>query len=213
MALFDAPPLRPQPRVVALVLAAGASTRFGSDKRQARLPDGRSLLEAVVQTHRQVLDEVWVLTRPGDAFAQGVCQALGARCVVCADAVLGQGHTLADGLRQLADGSPEVAGALVSLADMPWVRADTLQRLCERFAATGRVVLPRFGEALGQPRLLPRAVWPRLLGQEAAQGRPGLHGDKGAQGLLDWAAAEQVPVDDPGVLRDADTPEALLGPR
>lgn len=217
----------PSPRVVVLVLAAGASTRFGSDKRQALLPDGRSLLEAVVATQRQVFDEVWVLTRPGpsgepDAFAQAVCEAHGARCVTCADAALGQGHTLAAGLRMLlALPSAEaaavpVAGALVALADMPWVRADTLQRLRERFEATGRVVLPRCGEALGHPRLLPRAVWPALLGDAApapgsagTQGPAGLRGDRGAQALLDWSAAEQVRVDDTGVLRDADTPADL----
>jgi molybdenum cofactor cytidylyltransferase len=217
----------PSPRVVVLVLAAGASTRFGSDKRQALLPDGRSLLAAVVATQRQVFDEVWVLTRPGpsgepDAFAQAVCEAHGARCVTCADAALGQGHTLSAGLRMLlalpsaeADAVP-VAGALVALADMPWVRADTLQRLRERFEATGRVVLPRCGEALGHPRLLPRAVWPALLGDAVlapgsagAQGPAGLRGDRGAQALLDWSAAEQVRVDDTGVLRDADTPADL----
>jgi len=217
----------PAPRVVVLVLAAGASTRFGSDKRQALLPDGRSLLEAVVATHREVFDEVWVLTRPGpageaDAFAQAVCEAHGARCVSCADAALGQGHTLAAGLRMLlalpggAASVAPVAGALVALADMPWVRADTLQRLSERFEATGRVVVPRCGDALGHPRLLPRAVWPALLGDAVsgagsagAPGPTGLRGDRGAQALLDWSAAEQVAVDDTGVLRDADTPADL----
>ncbi|TDP86064.1 molybdenum cofactor cytidylyltransferase [Aquabacterium commune] len=223
----------PSPRVVVLVLAAGASTRFGSDKRQALLPDGRSLLDAVVATHREVFDEVWVLSRPTadgqtDAFAQSVCDAHGARCMPCPDAVLGQGHTLAAGLRLLqaeaglsalagAPGEP-VAAALVALADMPWVRADTLQRLRERFEATGRVVLPRCGEALGHPRLLPRAVWLALLGDAVpgagsapahAPGPVGLRGDRGAQALLDWAEAEQVVVDDLGVLRDADTPADL----
>jgi len=214
----------PRPRVVVLVLAAGASSRFGSDKRQARLPDGRTLLDTVVATHREVFDEVWVLSRPGpdgqpDAFAQAVCDAHGARSVPFADAALGQGHTLAAGLRLLqADvGAPapsrsptHVAAALVSLADMPWVRTDTLRQLRDRFEATGRIVVPRCGDALGHPRMLPRAVWPALLG-EATGGVPssGLRGDRGAQALLDWAAAEQVAVDDNGVLRDADTPGDL----
>lgn len=225
-------------RVVVLVLAAGASSRFGSDKRQARLPDGRTLLDTVVATHREVFDEVWVLSRPGpdggpDLFAQAVCDAHGARCVPCADAALGQGHTLAAGLRLLqaeagttaggaansvagsvagSEAAP-VAAALVSLADMPWVRADTLRRLRDRFEATGRIVLPRCGEALGHPRVLPRDVWPALLGDATGgAATPGLRGDRGAQALLDWATAEQVAVDDNGVLRDADTPGDLTPP-
>ena len=211
-------------RVIALVLAAGASSRFGSDKRQARLPDGRSLLEAVVATQREVFDEVWVLTRPGDAYAPAVVAASAAsaasavsaaasdgrvRCVVCDDAADGQGHTVATGLRLLMampdEGRP-VRGALIALADMPWVQADTLRALRARFNATDRVVLPRHGEALGHPRLLPRAVWGALLGE---QGGSGLKGDRGARVLIDWSAAEQVAVDDVGVLRDADTPADL----
>lgn len=198
-------------RLVVLVLAAGASTRFGSDKRQALLPDGRSLLTTVVATHCEVFDEVWVLARPGadgqaDAFTQAVCAGHGARCVVCADAALGQGHTLAAGLRLLqAEAGQAVAAALVALADMPWLRADTLRTLRARFDATGRVVVPRCGDALGHPRVLPRSVWPALLGDAT-----GLRGDRGAQALLDWSAAEQVVVDDLGVLHDADTPADVL---
>jgi molybdenum cofactor cytidylyltransferase len=197
------------PRVVALILAAGASTRFGSDKRQALLPDGQSVLEAVLFTHRQVLDEIWVLTRPGDAFGQRMSEAHGARQVACGEAMLGQGHTLATGLKMLTTlhantaNANNVDAALVSLADMPWVQAQTLQSLIKRFATTGRVVLPRHGKTLGHPRLLPRAVWPLLLGK---LGGEGLEGDRGAQSLLNWSAAEQVPVNDPGVLRDVDTP-------
>jgi molybdenum cofactor cytidylyltransferase len=208
-------------RVIALVLAAGASSRFGSDKRQARLPDGRSLLEAVVAIQREVFDEVWVLTRPGDAYAPAVVAASAApaasaaasdghvRCVVCDDAADGQGHTVAAGLRllmALPDEGRPVRGALIALADMPWVQADTLRALRARFDATDRVVLPRHGEALGHPRLLPRAVWAALLGE---QGGSGLQGDRGARVLIDWSAAEQVAVDDVGVLRDADTPADL----
>ncbi len=71
--------------------------------------------------------------------------------------------------------------------------------------ATGRVVVPRCDDALGHPRVLPRTVWPALLGDAT-----GLRGDRGAQALLDWSSAEQVVVDDLGVLRDADTPEDVL---
>ncbi len=206
-----------------LILAAGMATRFGSDKRQASLPDGRSLLEAVVATHRKVFDDVWVLTRPSshghDAFAQAVSEAHGAHCMACDDAALGQGHTLAQGLKALtalmalpghgADARP-VDAALVSLADMPWVQADTLRRLLDRFASTGKVVVPRCGEAIGHPRLLPRSVWPHLLGKHSEHTGKGLHGDHGARHLLDWHTAEQVSVDDTGVLRDIDTPDDLI---
>jgi len=51
--------------VIALVLAAGSSTRFGSDKRRATLADGRSLLAHSVARARAVFDEVRVVLREG----------------------------------------------------------------------------------------------------------------------------------------------------
>lgn len=194
--------------VAALILAAGASLRFGSDKRQARLPSGQTMLEAVIRLHQQVFETVWVVTREHDDFAEAVCRATGAQRVVCPDAAHGMGHSLATGMA-VATAQPGLQAVMVSLGDMPAVLPDTLRALLGRFQATGATVVPRYAEPSGaarahgrwgNPRILPRACWPSLLA---------LTGDQGAGAVLEWADAEVVEVNDPGILFDADTPQDL----
>jgi len=124
------------PRVASLVLAAGRAHRFGSDKRQARLGDGRSLLQAVLQTQREACADVRVLLRPDDAWGQALCDELGVEWLTVADADQGMGRTLAAGLRSLiADEGFDAA--LVVLADMPALRPDTVRALIDAFRLDG----------------------------------------------------------------------------
>ena len=205
-----------RPRVVALVLAAGRARRFGSDKRQACLPDGRSLLQAVLQTQLEACDEVRALLRPEDAWGQALCEQMGVAWQAVPDADQGMGHTLAAGLRSLV--AEESAGpgadtgvshrgnrfdaALVALADMPAVQPDTVRALIEAFHREGRLAWPWHAGRPGHPRLLPRASWPALLD---------LSGDEGARQRLDWSLATRVDVPDAGILIDIDTPGDLGG--
>lgn len=199
---------RRPPRIAVLVLAAGRSTRFGSDKRQALLPSGQRMLPAVLSTLTGVFDDVCVLSRVGDAFAPVACAEAGCQHLSCEDADLGMGHTLAEGLRWLMP-RPDIDAALVALADMPAVRPDTLRALAAACVGSALEagsdalpVAPRHRGQLGHPRILPRATWPRLLSPR---------GDEGARHAVDWSAARLVEVDDAGVLVDIDTRGDLAG--
>lgn len=103
--------------VVALVLAAGSSVRFGSDKRRSLLADGRSLLVHSVESACAVFDDVRVVLREGE---RGVDLGLPARCRVISspDFTLGMGHSLAAGAASLADSEAQAVAIL--LGDMPW---------------------------------------------------------------------------------------------
>jgi len=187
------------PRVVALLLAAGRGRRFGSDKRLARLPDGRGLLAASAERALQVFAEVHVLLRgEDDTQAMGLPDTC--RIIRCPDADQGMGHSLAAGVRSLA--GCEADAIAVLLGDMPWVAADSLWQLCQQ-AAAERIVYPLYEGQRGHPVLFGRAFWPALQT---------LTGDEGARALLQAqaAACQVVALADPGVLRDVDRPQALL---
>jgi molybdenum cofactor cytidylyltransferase len=189
-------------RVVALVMAAGRSRRFGSDKRRACLPDGRNLLQAVVQTQIEACGDVLVLLRSGDAWGQSVCAEAGVACLLVDDADAGLGRTLSAGLQAImADERVVFDAALVVLADMPAVSPDTVRALMSAFSRDGRAAWPWHAGQPGHPRLLPRSSWPTLLD---------LVGDEGARARFDWSQATRVEVPDAGILLDIDTPGDLI---
>ncbi|AYC32369.1 nucleotidyltransferase family protein [Pseudomonas cavernae] len=188
--------------VAALILAAGFGTRFGSDKRRATLADGRTLLAASLERVREVFDEVHLVLRPeDDPVALGV--PAGCSIIRCTDAGQGMGHSLAAGVRELAQ-SPADAIAVL-LGDMPWIAEASLRALVGE-AAPGRIVFPVHQGERGHPVLFGRDFWSELQA---------LTGDEGARRVLranaaDWVA---VGVDDSGVRLDVDRPETLSSRR
>lgn len=183
---------------VALLLAAGFARRFGADKRQARLADGRGLLAASLGNAREAFEAVCVVLRPeDDPLALGV--PVDISIVRCAEAESGLGHSLAAGVAALAD-NPATSVAIL-LADMPWIAPQTLRLLASQ-ASEQRIVFPLHQGQRGHPVLFGRAFWPELRA---------LQGDEGARTVLQAhrEAWQPIDVNDPGVLRDVDTPAAL----
>ncbi|MEG9623757.1 MULTISPECIES: nucleotidyltransferase family protein [Pseudomonas] len=184
--------------VVALVLAAGRSVRFGSDKRRAPLDDGRSLLAHSVEQALAVFDEVRVVLREGEGM-QELGLPAGCRVVPSPDAALGMGHSLAAGVASLQDGNAHAVAIL--LGDMPWILPDTLRRMAQAASASS-ILLPSHEGRQGHPVVFGRAFWPELMR---------LTGDEGARSVVrsHRDCCVLLEVDDAGVLRDVDTPDAL----
>ncbi|MFJ4348058.1 NTP transferase domain-containing protein [Pseudomonas sp. NPDC089401] len=186
--------------VVALVLAAGRGTRFGSDKRRATLADGRSLLAHSVARARAVFGDVRVVLRTGER-AEDFGLADDCRVIVSPEAASGMGHSLAAGAGSLLD-SPAQAVAIL-LGDMPWIASATLQQLSEA-AGVSTIVLPRHAGQQGHPVLFGRDFWPALAR---------LSGDEGARSVVQAhrGCCVVVEVEDAGVLQDVDEPQGLSG--
>ena len=95
----------------------------------------------------------------------------------------------------------ECTAALICLGDMPFVRPDTLDRLAS-FHSNQTALFPTWQGKRGNPVLLARSLFAGIMT---------LSGDEGARNLL-RAIPDQVaelPVDDPGILRDVDRPDML----
>ncbi|MBV6286071.1 nucleotidyltransferase family protein [Pseudomonas aegrilactucae] len=187
------------PAVAGLVLAAGFSRRFGTDKRLARVQDGRALLAASLQVPCAVLEQVWVVLHEGDDPVQ-LAVSPQVRIVHSQDAAEGMGNSLACGVRTISPASTACAVAVL-LGDMPCLQRETLQALV-RVASAERIVLPVFNGVAGHPVLFGRRFWPELECLQGAQGAKAV--------LLAHAdAVQRVAVSDAGVLLDIDTPEQL----
>ncbi|WP_050577211.1 nucleotidyltransferase family protein [Pseudomonas cremoricolorata] len=190
-----------QSHCVALLLAAGKGRRFGSDKRQARLADGQTLLAASVGNAQAQFAEVWVVIGADDD-PQALGLPMSVQLVRAPRGSDGMGASLAAGMQALA-GSPAEAVAVL-LGDMPWIAGATLARL-QQAAGAELIVMPHCHGQRGHPVLFGRAFWAALGESSGDQG--------GRQVLRDNAhACRVIEVIDAGVLRDVDTPGDLSPP-
>lgn len=177
-----------------LLLAAGSSRRFGSDKRKALLPNGQTLLH---QTVRQALKSglpVVVCLRDDDTELAGQLQNLGASTLLCPMADEGMGSTLAYGIEHL----PDWSGLLIALGDMPYIMPATYCKAATTLD-TSDICQPCLNGSPGHPVGFSSAYFVQLAK---------LEGDSGARSLLrkNGEAVTRFPVDDPGIVRDIDRP-------
>ena len=192
--------------VAGLVLAAGYSRRFGSDKRRSVLDTGRTLLGTSLTLPCALLLEVWVVLRP-DESPGGLELPAAVKIVQDPATPLGMGHSIAAGARRLTSESQAEAVAIF-LADMPLINRDTLEALLAS-ATPDRIVIPSYRGTRGHPVLFGKHFWPSLSE---------LSGDGGARSVIERfpEALNLLELDDPGILLDVDTPQdwhALLPSR
>ena len=125
----------------AVVLAAGASTRYGGVKQRELLP---AVLDALRQT---TLDEIVVVEGAHALEADGV------RIVRCDDWDRGPGASLRCGLAALGD---EVTRAVIVLADGPELDPRAVDRLA---ASTAPVAAASYHGTRSHPVALDRSAW------------------------------------------------------
>ena len=185
-----------------VVLAAGASRRYGSPKQLARYRGETLVAQSVRLAH--------------EAGAETVCVVLGYRADPIYRALQesgaipagtstvrnprwrdGMGRSLACGVRALDRSSRAV---LVCLADQPLLRAEDLAALALAWRASpGSIVASRYAGRLGVPAIFPRSQFAALKA---------LSGDRGAQALL-ASSNDVLGVPIPLAATDVDDPRDL----
>jgi molybdenum cofactor cytidylyltransferase len=187
--------------IVGLLLAAGSASRFGSDKLRHALPHGVPIAVQAARPLRAELFRVVAVVKPGsdelaEALAKESCEV-----VVCENAAEGMGASLACAARAAG----EADGYLVALGDMPFLRRTSIAAIRDALVSGAPLVAPYFRARRGHPIGFSNRFLSDLLS---------LKGDEGAKRVL--AANERelvkIPVGDPGVVRDIDTPGDLLPP-
>ena len=188
----------------ALIIAAGFSRRFGSDKRLFKLNHDEPLLIACLRPYRTVFANVAVVVRSSDSeLSQLISARLGRKAPILVPtdhAHLGMAASIGDGVRTLAGWDYLFLG----LGDMPYLRSETLAQLKARMdtARTDRsacIVVPVHADSDGHPVGFSREFFAELIA---------LKGDRGARSVIDahGDAVQRIAVDDPGILADIDQP-------
>jgi molybdenum cofactor cytidylyltransferase len=161
---------------------------------------GQPLLTRVLQTVRSIdpAETIVVLGAGADRIRDQV-DLRGITVVVNSEFQDGMGSSIRHG----AEAAESKGPLLIVLGDQPFVEPATLQALIRRHAAgEGKILIPTFEGVRGNPILLDRTLLPEL---------DSLRGDAGCSALFPIHAADlvEVPVTDPGILIDVDTPDEL----
>jgi molybdenum cofactor cytidylyltransferase len=189
------------PRVGALILAAGQSRRMGSVNKLLADVEGRPMVARVADALlASRARPIVVVTGHQPERVREALAGRELRFVHNPDYAEGLSTSLRVGLAALGD----IDGAAVCLGDMPDVTAAHVDRLIAAFdPASGHAIcVPTFNGKRGNP-----VLWDRRFFKEMAS----VSGDVGARHLIGdhEDAVHEIAMPDSGVLNDFDTPEAL----
>lgn len=155
--------------IAALILAAGESSRMGSDK--ALLPyHGSTFLEHIIKTLRNAgLERVAVVLGHHAGEIQRALNLSGVEVVVNQNYGGGQTSSLQAGLRALD--RKDVQAVLLCLVDHPAISEDVVRKLIAAFnQSRAPVVIPTCQGRRGHPVLITRPLFAELLALDPHEG-------------------------------------------
>ncbi|MFC3051350.1 nucleotidyltransferase family protein [Kordiimonas pumila] len=191
----------PNKTAAALILAAGLSSRSGTQNKLLAKQNGKTVLETTLDGVRaSIISHIYIVTGHMESPLESLTPA---------DVHIIKNHTYKDGIgTSIAAGikalPPYISLVFICLADMPFVKESTYKALliAAHKTASKDIFIPTYKGKRGNP-----VLWRQSQFHELAL----LNADIGGRSIIlnheDTIA--EVPVIDQGILIDLDTPEAL----
>ncbi len=180
--------------ISAILLAAGAGSRFGGDKLLHPLPDGVAIGAHAARNLIAAGLDVVAVVKAGDFPLADMLEQEGCRVTICQHAARGMGASLAHAVGQCRNAD----GWLVALADMPMLQGATIAAIVRELESGMELIAPAYQGKRGHPVGFGKRYGPQLLA---------LDGDSGARDIVAAHRSDLMLIEcaDPGVLRDIDT--------
>jgi molybdenum cofactor cytidylyltransferase len=189
--------------IVAVILSAGESSRMGRPK--ALLPiDGVRFIEKIVTALRlSRVGKIMVVLGHNAAEMRQKINDLQVDLVINPDYKQGQLTSLRAAIHSIeaSNNANRVDGILVHLVDHPYINADLVNLMIERFYETQKlIVVPRYQNRRGHPVIFSKALFGELLAAPL---------DRGAKAVVHAHRDDTLEIDtnDEGAIIDIDTPE------
>ncbi len=201
------------PSFAGVILAAGDSSRMGTDKallpwppqNSGLPPSSHTFLSAAIRSLTLSTDFVVVVAGKNEAVLAPIAYANGASVVVNRDPGRGQFSSTQVGLQEVLNRGRDAA--MITLVDRPPVSRTTVQILRDAFEAAPPniwAIVPQFSGQHGHPFLIGREMMEAFLNAPpAATARDIEHQNQNH--------IQYVTVDDPFVALNINTPEDYAG--
>lgn len=191
-----------EPRIAAIILGAGRSTRMGETNKLLKELDGVPVIRRTVQKIAQSrVSEIVVVTGHETELVEQALEGLNIRFVQNPDYKQGISSSLKQGINTV---SKTADGAIVALGDMPFISPASINKLVSAFD-------PEEGRGICVPQYRRKRGNPILWGAEFFDAMQGLSGDIGAKHLMAEFSESvcEVEISSRSILIDLDTPEAF----
>ncbi len=190
------------PSFCGVILAAGESSRMGSDK--ALLPwRGQTFLTAAITSLQPWTELVIVVAGKNAPALMERVDAAGAFLVANPCPERGQFSSLQVGLQEVLNRGRDAA--IITLVDRPPVAVETIRSLRNAFLASSSwAVVPEYAGRHGHPILIGREMIEVFLKAPATTTARDV--EHGHQDRILY-----LPIDDPAIVMNVDTPEAYQG--
>jgi molybdenum cofactor cytidylyltransferase len=184
-------------KVTGILLAAGSSRRYGSDKRLQQLDNGKTLLSHSADALQSAVDDLLIVLAPGDETLAASLASETTKCCFNPQALNGMGSSISQGVQS----SPDADAWLIMPVDLPLIRRETIHSVISALTP-GRAVVPVCHGTRGHPVAFSR---------DFASELSALNGDIGGREILNRHSSEVtwLNVHDPGIHLDLDRREDL----
>jgi molybdenum cofactor cytidylyltransferase len=183
-------------RVTGIILAAGISSRIGEIKQLLAFRETTVLGQVLENVGRSRLHEVVMVLGHGAEEIRKAVKVDGAKLVVNEFYEQGQSTSLRAGLSAVSE---DVEAVMFILGDQPLVGPEVIHALMDGYCCSkAPIVLPTYQGRRGNPVIIDRGLFPRVMS---------ITGDVGARGLFDEyeEAIVEIPVQDDSIHFDLDT--------
>jgi molybdenum cofactor cytidylyltransferase len=180
---------------IGILLAAGSSTRFGSNKLLHRLPgnETKTIAELAARQLLDALPDSIAIIREHDSELKALFSNLGMPVVTNVNAHLGMSSSIACGINS----RPDATGWVIALADMAYIPSTVISRVAQALQRDALIVAPVYDGQRGHPVGFSRRLFNELVN---------LQGDVGAKSIIEKHREELqlLEVKDAAILRDID---------
>lgn len=186
-------------RIIALILAAGSSSRMGKSKQLLHV-DGQPLLRKTIETTlaSQANSILVVLGDNSDSISKSISD-MPVDCILNENWTEGIGSSLKSGVREIQKRYLNAEAILILVCDQPLLTADHLNELIRKYIGLKKLIIASgYTNTAGVPAIFDKALFHKLLALENHQG---------AKKIIEQLAESTVVVSFAEGAVDLDTPE------